>query len=137
MTDNRELNVLVAEDDRINQELILFMLRKLGCSPTLAENGREALDLLGRGSFDLVFMDISMPEVDGLTATRTIRDLPDGDPRRELPVIALTAHAMQDDRERILAAGADEVLTKPFTMEGLQELINRYAGKGGSGLVSD
>ena len=108
------LRVLVAEDNRVNQVVVRRILERHNHAVTIVENGREALDALAASAFDLVLMDVQMPEMDGLQATRLlrIREKEEGAPR--LPVIALTAHAMVGDRERCLEAGADEYVTKPI-----------------------
>ena len=110
------LRVLVAEDNDLNQMLIRELLRKLGLEATLVENGRQALEILERERFDLVFMDIQMPELDGLSAARRIREHED---LRNLPIVALTARAMIGDREAALAAGMDDYLTKPLNAKEL------------------
>ena len=112
----RGLRVLVAEDNDLNQMLIKELLHKVGLEAVLAANGVEAVDLVNRQPFDLVLMDVQMPEMDGLTATRLIREQPRF---RDLPIIAMTAHAMADDRQRTLAAGMNEHLSKPISPKDL------------------
>ncbi len=107
----RRLRILLAEDNRVNQEVAAAMLRKRGHDVDIAENGRQAVDAVTKGSYDVVLMDIQMPELDGFEATREIRALPKG---RDLPIVACTAHAMAGERERCLAAGMSGHLTKPF-----------------------
>ncbi|MFC5301337.1 ATP-binding protein [Azospira restricta] len=122
------LRVLLAEDNRFNQEIVLEILRGAGVFAEVVENGREALRRLGEKDFDLVLMDIMMPEMDGIEATRIIR----AEPRwRTLPIVALTANAGHEDRERCLAAGIDEVLTKPFEPADLFRVVQRFALAGG------
>jgi CheY-like chemotaxis protein len=116
----RGLRVLVAEDDPVNQVLIGDLLGRRGVEVILAATGTEAVAAATEGGFDLVLMDIRMPEMDGLTACRHIRALPGGGP----PIIALTANALAGERERCLAAGLDGYLTKPIEPETL------YAGMG-------
>ncbi|MFO7608787.1 MAG: two-component regulator propeller domain-containing protein [Candidatus Krumholzibacteriia bacterium] len=108
------LRVLVAEDNRVNQVVVRRILERHRHAVTIVENGREALEALAGSRFDLVLMDVQMPEMDGLQATRLlrVREQEEGLPR--LPVIALTAHAMVGDRERCLESGADEYVTKPI-----------------------
>jgi two-component system, sensor histidine kinase and response regulator len=119
-------SVLIAEDNPVNQRLIARMLEKRGYQVVIAGNGRESLDALRRKRFDLVFMDVQMPVMDGFEATGEQR-------RREklaglhTPIIALTAHAMKGDRERCLDAGMDEYLTKPINARELDELLAKYA----------
>lgn len=107
------LQILVAEDNLINQKLILRILTKLGYHPAMAENGLEVLALLAQNDFDLILMDIQMPEMDGLEATRIIRS----NPGRQPGIIAMTANAMQEDKENCLAAGMNDYLSKPVKIE--------------------
>ncbi len=118
------LRVLLAEDNRFNQEIVLEILREAGVMADVVETGRDAVRRLGERTYDLVLMDIMMPEMDGLEATRLIRQ----DPRwRELPIVALTANAGREDHERCLAAGMNDVLTKPFEAADLFHVIHRFA----------
>jgi CheY-like chemotaxis protein len=122
----RRLSVLVAEDNRVNQQVIVRLLDKLGHRAMLAGSGSEALALLETQPFDLVLMDVQMPEMDGLTATAAIRAREAGRPGGgHLPVVALTAHAMKGDRERCLVAGMDEYLSKPVTLAALATVLDR------------
>jgi PAS domain S-box-containing protein len=107
----RRLRLLLAEDNRVNQELAAAMLRRRGHEVDIVDNGRQAVEAVSRESYDVVLMDIQMPELDGLEATREIRAMPAG---RDLPIVACTAHAMEGERERCLAAGMSGYLTKPF-----------------------
>ena len=109
----RPLNVLIAEDNPINCELAVTLLKKLGHHIHVAENGRLALEAVGRQTFDLVLMDVQMPEMDGLEAARQIRALEQGT-GRHLPIIAVTAHAMKGDSEQCLEAGMDDYISKPI-----------------------
>ncbi|MDR3038986.1 MAG: response regulator [Candidatus Adiutrix sp.] len=119
----RGLRVLVAEDNDLNQMLIRELLRKLGLEATLAENGRLALELLEREPFDLVLMDVQMPEMDGLTATRLIRERK---AFQDLPIVGMTARAMTGDREESLAAGMNDYLTKPLNAKELVACLLRW-----------
>ncbi len=121
------LRVLVAEDNGINQEVIKGYLTAAGCDVTLVGNGRQALRALESGSFDLVLMDMQMPEMDGLEATRAIRSLT-GPPAR-VPIVMLTANAMQADRDRSLQAGADDHLPKPIDRARLLEMVQSVASE--------
>ena len=123
----RPLNILVAEDNAVNQLVMQGMLKKRGHHVTVADTGRTALDALERSPFDLVLMDVQMPELDGFEATREIRrkERASGSPR--VPVIALTAHAMSGDRERCLDAGMDEYLTKPVNAKELDAALAKVA----------
>jgi CheY-like chemotaxis protein len=122
------LNLLVAEDNSVNQLLMTRLLEKRGHHVALAANGREAVEAIGKERYDLVFMDMQMPEMDGLEATATIREREKGH-GIHLAVIALTAHAMKGDRERCLAAGMDDYLSKPIGVEELDDVLRRY-GRG-------
>jgi two-component system sensor histidine kinase/response regulator len=122
------LRVLVAEDNLVNQRLVVRLLEKRGHRVVLAGNGREALAALGEDSFDLVLMDVQMPDMDGFEATAAIREKEEGS-RIHQPVIALTAHAMKGDRERCLAGGMDGYLTKPIRPAELDELLESYVAQ--------
>jgi two-component system sensor histidine kinase/response regulator len=119
------LRVLVAEDNTVNQRLAVRMLEKRGHRVTVAGNGREALDALEKNIFDLVFMDVQMPEMDGLEATSGIREREKGTGRHQI-VIAVTAHAMKGDREQCLASGMDDYLSKPIRPQDLDEILEKY-----------
>ena len=126
-----ELRVLLAEDNLVNQKLALGILGKLGHRVAVAENGKEALDKLAAENFDVVLMDVQMPEMDGLAATRELR-------RREVntdqhvPVVAMTAHAMKGDRELCLSAGMDDYLTKPIRLKDMADkLAELFPGENG------
>lgn len=119
---SRSLLILLAEDNRVNQAVAFSMLKKMGHCPVVANNGDEVISLLAIQFFDVVLMDIQMPEMDGLTATGKIRE---GERQTQLhvPIIAMTAHAMKGDRERCLAAGMDEYISKPITARKLEQVI--------------
>jgi PAS domain S-box-containing protein len=116
--------VLIVEDNLVNQKVALHMLRNLGCDAAVTANGREALDALGRASYDLILMDCQMPEMDGYQATAEIRRRENGRPR--IPIVALTAHAMQGDREKCLEAGMDDYLSKPIDPKALTATLRRW-----------
>ncbi|NJN47068.1 MAG: response regulator [Candidatus Competibacteraceae bacterium] len=121
--------ILLAEDNPINQQVALAMLDQFGYQVDLANNGQEALNAAARQSYDLVLMDCQMPEMDGFEATRRIRALEEGqqkEMRWYTPIIALTAHAMETDREYCLTAGMDDYMTKPFTRQQLTDLLKRW-----------
>jgi signal transduction histidine kinase/CheY-like chemotaxis protein/ligand-binding sensor domain-containing protein len=124
-SNQRPLRILVAEDNHVNQKLALAMLRKMGHQVTLATTGTAAVETWKREAFDLVLMDIQMPEMDGLEATRNIRSLerPGG---ARTPIIAMTAHAMGGDRERCLEAGMDAHVAKPINRADLAAAIYRH-----------
>jgi len=123
-TGGRTLRVLVAEDNPINQKVALSMLHKIGCTVDIASNGRETLERIQARVYDLVFMDCQMPEMDGFEATEAIRKLENG--AQQIPIIAMTAHAMPSDRERCLAAGMNDYLTKPLSIEQLRTMLARW-----------
>jgi PAS domain S-box-containing protein len=118
----RRLRVLLTEDNPVNQKVAVRLLEKQGHAVVVAGNGREALAALGRQAFDLVLMDVQMPEMDGLEATALIRRQEQGS-GRHVPVVAMTAHAMKGDRERCLAAGMDGYVAKPVQVEDLFQTI--------------
>ncbi|PHS20674.1 MAG: hypothetical protein COA86_01640 [Kangiella sp.] len=118
------LNVLLAEDNLVNQKVALKMLEKLGCQTRLATNGVEAVEMANQYSFDIILMDCQMPEMDGFEATKSIRLL-DGK-LGEIPIIALTANAMQEDRKRCLAVGMNDYISKPVTLTRLREVLSNY-----------
>jgi two-component system sensor histidine kinase/response regulator len=122
------LRVLLAEDNAVNQRLAMRLLEKRGHRVTVAGNGREALEALEKEKFDLVFMDVQMPEMDGLEATAVIRENEKSSGRHQ-PIIALTAHAMKGDREKCLAAGMDGYLTKPIRPPELEEILEEYVAR--------
>jgi signal transduction histidine kinase/CheY-like chemotaxis protein len=115
--------VLVAEDNPVNQIIVTRMLESLGYQAEIVENGRRALEALARGRYDVVLMDCQMPELDGYEATRELRRREGAG--RHLPVIAMTAHSMAGDREKCLAAGMDDYLTKPMRLAALADTLAR------------
>ena len=123
----RALQVLVAEDNAVNQVLIESILRHLGHQPVVVGNGAEAVQRLQEGRFDVVLMDMQMPEVDGLEATRRIRAL--GHRAARVPVVAMTANARDEDRRACLDAGMDAFLSKPIDFDELAQTLRRlHAG---------
>ncbi len=121
-----EIRILVAEDNLVNQTVALGMLRKLGLGAALVQNGSEAIEALASEPYDLVFMDVQMPGMDGLEATRRIRDGGVGAVNQNVPIVAMTAHAMKGDRERCLASGMNDYLSKPVSLEDLAAVITRW-----------
>jgi CheY-like chemotaxis protein len=122
------LRVLLAEDNAVNQRLAVRLLEKRGHKVVVAGNGREALEALEKESFDLVLMDVQMPEMDGLAATVAIREKENGT-NTHVPVVALTAHAMKGDRERCLTAGMDGYLSKPIRPPELDAILETYVAR--------
>ncbi len=119
------LNILLAEDNFINQQMAIKMLEKLGHIVTLAENGEEATQLLEQESIDLVLMDVQMPVMDGFTATGVIRER-EKETAKRTPIIAMTAHAMSGDEQKCLDAGMDDYMAKPFAPEKLASILEKW-----------
>jgi len=128
LTNSQRRRVLVVEDNPVNQKVAIRMLQKLGCVVELAENGQQALEKLERASYDIVLMDMQMPVMDGLTATRLLRQREQQTGHHQV-VIALTANAMQTDRELCLEAGMDDYLSKPLTLDALQVMLLRWVAQ--------
>jgi signal transduction histidine kinase/CheY-like chemotaxis protein len=124
------LRILLVEDNRVNQKVASALLEKRGHEVVVAENGHAAVSLLDGQPFDLVLMDIEMPEMDGLEATAVIRERERQRGSRHLPILAMTAHARAEDRARCLEAGMDAYLSKPLQVETLYEAVERL-GRGG------
>ncbi|MES2153125.1 MAG: response regulator [Pseudomonadota bacterium] len=122
---NSGLQILLAEDNPVNQRLALRLLEKMGHRITLVDNGIEALEQGVRGSYDLILMDVQMPGLDGLSATRHIRQW-EAAHGGHVPIIAMTARAMQGDRERCLEAGMDDYLSKPIDSARLRQLVGQF-----------
>ena len=118
--------VLLVEDHPVNRQLACAMLEEMGLTVAVANDGREALRALEHATFDSVLMDCQMPEMDGFAATAAIRDAERRQNAPRLPIIALTANAIQDDRNRCLAAGMDDYLSKPFTQAQLRATLARW-----------
>jgi two-component system, sensor histidine kinase and response regulator len=123
----RHLRILLAEDNPINQKVLLGMLQKIGHRAVIAATGLEAIASLKRETFDVVFMDVQMPEMDGLTATAKIREQ-EKKSGAHIPIIAMTAHAMKGDRERCLDSGMDAYLAKPITSEQIADVLDKLFG---------
>jgi CheY-like chemotaxis protein/HPt (histidine-containing phosphotransfer) domain-containing protein len=126
---SRTLEILVAEDNPVNEAVIVRFLTKLGHSPLVVHNGKEAVSLAGNRDFDVVFMDAQMPEMDGLAATAAIREQ-EKNTGRHLPIFAMTAHAMKGDRERCLQAGMDGYLPKPVRFGDIEQTLARFVSPG-------
>jgi CheY-like chemotaxis protein/HPt (histidine-containing phosphotransfer) domain-containing protein len=126
------ISILLTDDNVINQKVALRLLQQLGYKADTASTGKEALRALERKAYDVVFMDVQMPELDGLETTRRIRErqnqsLPPAHFDRQIIIIAMTANAMQGDREKCIAAGMDDYITKPVRPEALQAALERHA----------
>jgi len=120
------LNILIAEDDKMNQKLVTKVLNKLGYEPQVSENGKDVLEAVSQHNYDMILMDVQMPEMDGLEATRMIRLC-----LTEQPIIiAMTANTLQGDREECLKAGMDDYIGKPVRLDGLVNIIKKWALQG-------
>jgi signal transduction histidine kinase/DNA-binding response OmpR family regulator len=122
------LRILVAEDNRVNQQVVLQMLARLGYRADVAQDGVEVLEMLAHGAYDVVLMDARMPEMDGVTATRRIRE--DMAPAEQPHIVAVTANAMEGDRERYLGAGMDDYISKPIQLAELRASLARCRPRG-------
>jgi CheY-like chemotaxis protein len=127
---SRGARILLAEDNPVNRRVALRILEKGGYEVAVAGNGREVLQAIEREEFELILMDVQMPEMDGLEATGIVRER-ERQTGAHLPIIAMTAHAMSGDRERCLAAGMDEYISKPIHAEQLIELVRQHAHPAG------
>jgi PAS domain S-box-containing protein len=121
----RGRQILLAEDNPINRKIGVLVLQKLGCSVDIAANGREAAEMADRCSYDLIFMDCGMPEMDGYAATRKIRGRQNGGGR--VPIVALTAHATEGVREQCLEAGMDDYISKPFSQASIERTLVKWS----------
>ena len=124
------LKILLVEDNVVNQKLVMILLRQQGHQVTIAANGQEALDILDAQKFDLVFMDMQMPIMGGIEATRLFRKRERKEGRRRTPVIAMTANAMQSDRDECRNAGMDNHISKPISLEQFKSCMARFAVSG-------
>jgi CheY-like chemotaxis protein len=127
MAARHPLRILLAEDNVVNQKLALRILRQMGYRADLASNGMEAVESVQRQAYDVVLMDVQMPEMDGLEAARQI--CARWGPRARPRIVAMTANAMQGDRDMCLAAGMDDYLTKPIRVERLVEALTLASGR--------
>ena len=120
------ITALVAEDNPINQKLILSVLNKFGLNIILANNGEEALELRKKNEYDIIFMDIQMPVMGGLESTKAILEFENSNHLKHIPIVALTANALKGDREKYLKVGMDNYISKPIDLDKLQEILNMY-----------
>jgi len=127
--------ILLADDSPANQMVALAMLRESGCTVDTASDGMEAVEAIRALPYDLVLMDISMPEMDGLQATGAIRELPGN--TGSIPIIAMTAHAIVGDREKFIDAGMNDYLSKPITKQGLYEILEKWLPAGNADMAED
>ncbi len=121
--------ILVAEDNLINQRVVLGLLKKMGYSADIAKNGLDAIKALEKKEYHLVLMDIQMPEMDGLEATRHIRSTKSDTIDHDIPIIAMTAHTLEKDRDMCFKAGMNDFISKPLSPEALSGVLNRWTGK--------
>jgi len=128
MAARHPLRILLAEDNVVNQKLALRLLQQMGYRADLASNGIEAVESVERQAYDVVLMDVQMPELDGLDATRRIRTL--GPAHEGVRIVAMTANAMQGDREMCMDAGMDDYLTKPIRVDRLVEALLAVPARG-------
>ncbi len=119
----------MVEDNIVNQKFALYLIEKMGFQVDAANNGKEAVKALEKFAYDLVLMDLQMPELDGLEATRIIRDPQSKVTNHDVPIVALTAHAMKEDKARCFSAGMNEYLPKPIKADTLAEAINRQLSR--------
>ncbi|MEO5358197.1 MAG: response regulator [Nitrospirae bacterium YQR-1] len=126
MESRKSISILVVEDNPVNQTLAVKLLQKRGYTTSVAGNGQEAFDMLAASHFDLVLMDVQMPVMDGLTATKQIRSAADIRINAFIPIIAMTAHALKGDMEICLEAGMDDYITKPLGTKDLYKIIEKY-----------
>ncbi|WP_233440427.1 ATP-binding protein [Modicisalibacter coralii] len=122
--------LLVAEDNPVNRQVAVAMLERFGLEAEVAEDGRSAVEMAARGGYDLIFMDMQMPGMDGIAATRRIRQLAGA--AGQVPIVAMTAGALEGEKSRALAAGMDGYLTKPILPDQLERLLRRYLGDAAS-----
>jgi CheY-like chemotaxis protein len=123
----RRVRILLAEDNIVNQKVAVAMLRKFGYNPDIVTNGKEAVSALKTVPYDMVLMDCQMPEMDGYEATRQIRNPQSAIRNHAIPIIAMTAHAMQGAREECLEAGMDDYISKPINPQALLDVIEKWA----------
>jgi CheY-like chemotaxis protein len=128
ITAETDLPILVVEDNKVNQHVSMYLLKELGFVPEIVENGRLAVEAVQRKLYALILMDCQMPEMDGFEATQEIRKLETLLGRR-VPIVAMTAQALEGDREKCLLAGMDDYLSKPITARTLKEILNRWLKK--------
>lgn len=118
-------SILIAEDNQVNQQVAMLLFKELGFTPDLVANGKQAMEAFKKGSYEILFMDCQMPEMDGLECTREIRKL-EAHTGKRIPIVAMTAQALEGDREKCIAAGMDDYISKPVTSKKLVEALGRW-----------
>ncbi len=126
MKKNESLNLLLVEDDYVSQLITSRLLKELGHKVRVVENGLRAIEEIENFDYDMIFMDLQMPEMDGITATLKIREKENKD---TLTIIALTAHAMKSDKQKCIEVGMNDYVSKPFTLDDLKNVIERNKKK--------
>jgi CheY-like chemotaxis protein len=119
---NKRMKILIVEDNRINQKLVITILNGMNCVCDLAEDGQKAVAMASESHYDLIFMDIQMPIMDGMEATRLIRERD-----KEIPIVAMTAHSLEHEKQLCFNLGMNDYLTKPFRREDLLKIVSKYA----------
>jgi len=130
----KQLKILLAEDNIVNQEVVTEILKNLGHRVTVVNNGLEAVEAVRQGSFDMVFMDVQMPQMGGFEATAEIRKI-EQSRGGHMPITAMTAHAMKGDRENCLEAGMDDYISKPISVQRVREVIEGFFGSDGESQI--
>jgi CheY-like chemotaxis protein/HPt (histidine-containing phosphotransfer) domain-containing protein len=123
---NKTSRILLAEDNVLNQKVAVGLLHKLGCDVDVVFNGMEAIEALKKNHYDIIFMDVNMPEMDGIQATQIIRSSKSGEFDPAIPIIALTAHAFEEDRERCLSSGMSKYIAKPFGKKDIIKALEQF-----------
>lgn len=118
----RTNRILVAEDNPVNQKVVIGMLKKLGFNADIANNGAEVMEALDKNNYELIFMDCQMPVMDGYEATMAIRS----SDSKDIPIVALTANAMPGDKEKCLSVGMDDYIPKPLSITTIQKALDKY-----------
>jgi CheY-like chemotaxis protein len=129
MKNNESLNLLLVEDDYVSQLITSRLLKELGHKVMVVENGLRAIEEIKNFDYDMIFMDLQMPEMDGITATLKIREEEEKENKEALTIIALTAHAMKSDKQKCLEVGMNDYVSKPFTLDDLKNVIERNLNK--------
>jgi len=127
--DKRKVRILLAEDNIVNQKLALRLIEKFGFRADAVANGKEAINALALIPYDLVLMDVQMPVMGGFEATRNIRSAESKVHNHDVPIIAMTAHAMKGDREKCMAEGMNDYISKPISAGQLNDVLEKYISK--------